>query len=126
MSLLGEKLTDTYPPTAAGSHVGGRWVAGTRQLEQILLSISPITGKQSGTVERVERETGRSLTGGLEIYSETELEVTDLETKIEGRWIRFQGRTYETISAAYWPDDGGLACWECYATLMNPQPTLPE
>jgi hypothetical protein len=128
VSLLGEVLTDVYIPDEAGEHVGGRWVEADRTLTQILLSMSSIASmRRSGTVERIERLTGRSLGGGLEIYSETELKTADENAGTDAYWVRFQSRTYDIVSASYWYDpDGSMSYWECYAALMDPQPTLPE
>lgn len=127
MTLLGSQLIDVWR-SAAGSYVDGRWTPGARTLTQINISLNPlISGKTGGSVERLERETGHSLTGGLWLFTETALQTDDPPTKTLADWVVYRGVVYQVLNVADWDDpDGDLDCHEYFAYRLNPQPTLPD
>lgn len=126
MALLGAIATDVYLPDAAQTKVKGRPVKADRTLSVMNLTTEPLISERSGgDLERMERETGRSLSGALFVFSESELPISDKSTQSEGAWIIKRGKVFEIVNTGEW-EDPDIGYFEYIAALLDPQPELPE
>lgn len=126
MTLLGAVSTPVYRGVAR-TFTNGRLpadtIAGRGAAVNIDLTIEPLSARQSGgDRERVERLTGRSLLGGLRVFSESELKTDNPATQTGPDWIYWRGAYYDVIAVGYWGDDT-LGHYECFAARMEPQPS---
>lgn len=127
MTLIDEAAVPWYTAPVASQPVKGRIEPAVRVAGSKVVTVEPLMAgdRSGGELEQVERLSGRSLIGGLRVFSETEIKALDKQTGTEGDWLVWQGKTYEIISVGSWPGSS-LSHWEALAAYMDKQPTLPS
>jgi hypothetical protein len=71
----------------------------------------------------MERITGQSVTGAIQIFSDDELFACSPANGKRGSWVVWRDTVYEVHEANRWEDDL-IPCWESNAIRLEPQPVL--
>jgi len=121
MSLLGAvSVVLLRPdPDAPGEFINGRWVAPERIGLEIEATIEPLNDDKQ--IQRLERRTGQTITGGIVVFTEDSLYSVNPATKTPGDWIEWQGTTYEIVDTGTF-DDSSMGYTEACAIRLEPQP----
>jgi|SRR3989344_1541274 len=121
MGLLGSVTVTVFrpDPDTPGEFVNGRWVVPDRINLEITATIEPLNDDKQ--IQRLERRTGQTITGGIVVFTEAAIYSVNPATKTPGDWIEWQGITYEIVDVGTF-DDTSMGYAEACAIRLEPQP----
>lgn len=97
-----------------GAYDGPRWTAGSETDVPIIASIQPMDdGRRAELLPAGDREKD-----AIQIFTETELFVTDDQTQTKADRLQYFGRTYEVRGRKNWTETD-MPHWECGAVMVQ-------